>query len=228
MPRPRIVLRPEPGNAATASAIEAEGGIAIRMPLFQVVPCEWQPVDPARFDALVLTSANAVRHAGPALGRYAGLPVHAVGPATAAAAREAGLLVAAVGEGGAAALLDDAAAGGVARALRLGGRHQAAATHPVVAHSIAVYHSIALPLTAPVPPGSIALVHSPRAGAQLARLVPPALRSRIALAAISPTALEAADSGWEAVAVAARPDDATLRAAARLIDRDLPPGDKAS
>lgn len=230
MPRPRVVLRPEPGNAVTAAAIEAEGAVAIRMPLFRVTPLAWQPADPAMFDGLVLTSANAVRHAGSAIARYAALPVHAVGDATAAAARSAGLEVVMVGEAGAAALLDDAARAGIRRALRLSGRDRAAATHPAVARTVAVYESVALPadLSPSALAGSIALIHSPRAGAQFARLVPPELRGNIALAAISTAAAKAAGIGWEAVAVAVRPDDAAVRAAAGLIDRDLPAGDKAS
>jgi uroporphyrinogen-III synthase len=34
------------------------------MPLFAIVPLDWTAPDPAQFDGLVLTSANAVRHAG--------------------------------------------------------------------------------------------------------------------------------------------------------------------
>jgi len=73
--RPIAVLRPEPGNRVTAAAIEARGRIAIRLPLFEVRPLAWQVPDPDRFDALVLTSANAIRHGGPGLAALLGLPI---------------------------------------------------------------------------------------------------------------------------------------------------------
>ena len=65
MTRPIAVLRPEPGNAATADRIAALGLAAIRLPLFEVRALDWAPPDPAGFDALLLTSANAPRLAGP-------------------------------------------------------------------------------------------------------------------------------------------------------------------
>ena len=39
------VLRPEPGNARTAAAVEAMGFAAIRLPLFAVVPLAWTVPD---------------------------------------------------------------------------------------------------------------------------------------------------------------------------------------
>ena len=86
MSRPIVVLRPEPGNRVTAAAIEGRGLRAIRLPLFAVQPVAWQAPDPAGFDALLLTSANAVRHGGAGLARLLSLPVFAVGEATADAA----------------------------------------------------------------------------------------------------------------------------------------------
>ncbi len=81
--KPLAVLRPEPGNAATAARIAAAGARTIRLPLFAVGPLAWTPPDPAVHDALLLTSANAVRQAGPGLAGYRTLPVHAVGAAPA-------------------------------------------------------------------------------------------------------------------------------------------------
>ena len=48
------------------------------MPLFAIEPVEWRPPDPAQFDALLLTSANAIRCGGPALDRLKPLarPLH--------------------------------------------------------------------------------------------------------------------------------------------------------
>src|SRR3546814_7933926 len=51
----------------------------------------------AEFDAIMLTSANALLHGGPQLDRFKHLPAFAVGEATGEAAREAGFTVAAAG-----------------------------------------------------------------------------------------------------------------------------------
>lgn len=210
--KPLAVLRPEPGNTATAARIAAAGGTAIRLPLFAVRPLDWTVPDPADHDAVFLTSANAVRHAGPGLAALVALPVHAVGQATADAAIAAGLRVARVGDDDAMAL---AAAAEARRALHLAGRDRATATLPGVSRTIAVYAS------EPVTPdpaklaalnGAVVLVHSPRAGARLAELV--ADRAGIAVAAISQAAATAAGPGWATVCVAARPGDAALVRAA--------------
>ena len=65
MSRPLAVLRPEPGNGATAARIEELGFRAIRLPLFAVRALAWTMPDAADHDALLLTSANAVRFGGP-------------------------------------------------------------------------------------------------------------------------------------------------------------------
>lgn len=208
MSRPLGVLRPEPGNTATTTRIAALGQVALRLPLFAVRPVAWKPADPAAYEALLLTSANAVRHAGPQLQPLRSLPVIAVGEATAAAARTAGFAVRATGKSTAAAL--DLPL----RVLHLAGRdHHAVAG----ADTRIVYDSVALcPDLSPLV-GGVALVHSARAGRRLAELVPG--RSSIAVAAISAAAAEAAGSGWRAVAVAAQPtDEATIAVAFTLAD----------
>lgn len=224
MSRPIAVLRPEPGNRVTASAIEGGGRIAIRLPLFVTRPIAWPIPDPAAHDALILTSANALRHGGPGLANLLDLPVHAVGRATAAAARRAGFDVVAIGEAGSDALLALSETMGVRRALHLGGRERRVEAGGPVARAIAVYASE--PLDIPDPAlaslrGSVALVHSPRAGARLGELVDKTGPGRptIRIAAISARAAEAAGPGWDAVAVARSPDDeALLDAANRLAD----------
>jgi len=219
MSRAIAVLRPEPGNAATAAAIEALGLTAIRLPLFEVRAIDWTPPDVTRFDALLLTSANAPRHAGPALAGLGSLPVHAVGDATAAVARDAGLKVVAVGDRDGAALVAAAAASGVRRGLLLGGRDRALARDPIIAEAIAVYASeqLAIPVEALEQlVGSVVLVHSPRAARRVADLVDRAGidRRTMRLAAISAAAADAAGGDWERIAAAASPDDAALIALA--------------
>lgn len=213
MSRPIAVLRPEPGNRATAAAIEARGGTAIRLPLFAVHPLAWQAPDPAGFDALILTSANAVRHAGPGLAALAALPVHAVGQATAAAARGAGLPVVAVGKDGAAELIAAASASGVRRALHLAGREHTLRPGGIVARILPVYASEPIDLPADACErlgGSVALVQSARAARRLAELIPVTSRARIALVAASAAVAVAAGEGWHGVTIAPSPDSGAL------------------
>ena len=209
------VLRPEPGNAATCARIVAAGGTPLTLPLFVVRQLSWTPPPASQFDALFLTSANAVRHAGDALRQYRGLPVFAVGEATASAARAAGFSIDTVGGRNAVELAELASARGVWRALHLGGRDRAQTDLPGVAETIAVYAS------EPIAPsaeqlaalaGTVALIHSPRAGAYLATLAPDPAAVRIA--AISDAALAAAGPGWAEGRVAQRPDDESLIATA--------------
>jgi uroporphyrinogen-III synthase len=208
MSRAVAVLRPEPANGATAAVLEAAGVPVLRMPLFFVRPIAWVPPDPAGFDALLLTSANAVRHAGPGLAKLRALPVHAVGAATAAAARAAGLTVVATDTGGAAALVAAARDAGVGRALLLGGRERMLGAGGIVAQAVTVYASEPLALADDALAslaGTVALVQSARAGARLAALLNPDRRATITLAAISPAAAGAAGAGWRQVAIAERP-----------------------
>ncbi|WP_404335831.1 uroporphyrinogen-III synthase [Sphingomonas sp. MMS12-HWE2-04] len=219
MNRAIVVLRPEPGNRATAAAIEARGRRAIRLPLFEIRAVSWQAPDPSRFDALLLTSANAVRHAGAQLGAFAPLPVHAVGEVTAQAARRAGLDVVAAGNSGVESLL---AAGRFTRALHLAGRDRTLAPGGPIAEIHTVYASEALP----IPPEAllqledgIALVQSARAGARLAELLAPEVRITIRIVAVSQAAARACGEAWERIHVSARPSaEAMIEAAIALAD----------
>ncbi|WP_010542763.1 uroporphyrinogen-III synthase [Sphingomonas elodea] len=211
MSRPIAVLRPEPGNRITAAAIEGRGRTAIRLPLFATRPLSWRVPDPAAFDALILTSANAVRLAGSGLDALRGLPVHAVGDATASAARRAHFDVVSVGQAGAAALVEQAGAAGVRRALHLAGQERTLDAGGIVAEIVPVYASEPLPIAPEAVAalaGSIALVQSARAGERLAELVPD--RGAIVLAAISAAAAAGAGTGWRAVAIAPRPETEAL------------------
>lgn len=217
--RPVVVLRPEPGNRATIARLAESGVDAVALPLFAVHPLDWTVPDPAHFDALILTSANAVRWAGDGLSRLNALPVYAVGEATAKAAREAGIDVMTTGSDDAIALLALARGAGVARALHLGGRESmiTPGTPPadIVGQSIAVYASDAVPVpsrTLAELIDGIALLHSPRAARQLAGLIDAAGfgRQRITLAALSPAVAAAAGDGWQAIWTARVPTDVAL------------------
>ena len=221
-----IVLRPEPGAAATLRWARERGLEAHAIPLFDVEPIEWPVPDPSDFDALLLTSANAVRHGGPGLELFRGLPVHAVGEATARAAREAGFTVATAGNSDVNGLLGSIDAN--LRLLHPCGEHR---TVPDAARqaitSMPVYRARAREhVEIDDAAGSVALVHSPRAGARLAELVDaqPIDRSTIIIAAISQAAAEAAGSGWGAIENAASPTDDALLALAEQLCNKSPGG----
>lgn len=191
------------------------------MPLFEVGPLDWTPPDPARFDALLLTSANAIRHGGTGLDALRTLPVVAVGPATADAACAAGFDVAHTGDDDLASLLR--AGAGFERLLWLAGRDRTAIDHPALAAVVAVYASDPRPLAdAAALQGSVALIHSARAGILLAHELArhDIARAGLRIAAISARAAEAAGTGWDAVAVAAAPADDALIAAAHPLAID--------
>lgn len=87
-----LVTRPEPGASATAARLRVLGHEPILLPLSRISPVAIEELpDPGRFDAVVLTSANAVARAPEGLAaRYRHLPCLAVGERTAEAARKAG------------------------------------------------------------------------------------------------------------------------------------------
>lgn len=215
------ILRPDPGASETLVRAGAMGLDAFALPLFELEPVEWSVPLGASFDGLLLTSANAARLARGSLDAVRQLPVHAVGRATADAARAQGLTVAATGEGGVADLLATLEPG--LRLLHLAGedRVAAAAAHGPHVEAVTVYRSRAIDQVegAEWLPGSVALVHSPRAGRRLGELADTVglNRSAIAVAAISPAAAAGAGSGWAAIAAANCPaDEALLVLAAEL------------
>jgi len=215
MTRPLAVLRPEPGNTATADRVEALGLQAIRLPLFAVRALSWTPPDPADHDALLLTSANAVRFGGLDLADFLSLPVLAVGEKTAESARLAGFDVMAAGDSDGAAMLALASTRGLSRMLHLGGRDRAIEAHRPVTRAIPVYASEEVPVAAERIRrlrGATALLHSARAATRLGALIDThaIARAEIAIAALSPAVAAAAGTGWANIAIATVPTDAAL------------------
>lgn len=212
MAAPRlVVVRPEPGNARTAAAARALGFAVDTMPLFAVVPLGWEAPDPNRYDAILVTSANAMRHGGTGLAPLTALPVLAVGEASAGAAREAGFVVALIGTADAAALVTQAD-DRYPRLLHLGGRERVDVPG---ATAIAVYASEAMPAPADAAArlrGATVLLHSARAARRVAELADD--RSLTAVATISPAVLAAAGTGWRGAVAATVPTDAALLAGA--------------
>ena len=216
-----FVIRPEPGLQSTLQRARDLGLAAIGLPLFEVMPRRWDAPGPEQFDALLLGSANAIRHGGASLEKYRGLPVHAVGEATADAAREAGFTVDRVGEGGLQAVLD--ANDKPTRYLRLGGVEKVSLDHG--RHTITerdVYEVRALPITGSSQVGlrtgkPCILLHSAVAarhfGAETDRVGLD--RGAIRLACIGDRVAKAAGKGWAAVQHAPQPSDEALLALAR-------------
>lgn len=84
-----LVFRPQPDAERSAEALRGRGQRPVVAPLFTVVPSA-QPMPAGPFDALVLTSANAVPALAEAPPAWRSLPAFCVGSRTASAAREAG------------------------------------------------------------------------------------------------------------------------------------------
>jgi len=216
-----IVLRPEPGASETVDRAKARGLDAVAIPLFAIESLEWSAPEPAGFDALLLTSANALRFGGEQLANVRGLPVHAVGMATAEAARDAGFDIASSGDAGIERLLGSLEAN--LKLLHLCGedrREPREAKQKITA--VTVYRAKPVDATdLGGIRGAIALIHSPRAGQRFAELVSD--RGATSIAAISEAAAEAVGEGWARIEVADQPsDDALLALAARLCDKPDP------
>lgn len=217
-----FIIRPQPGASASLAAARALGLDAHAQPLFEVRPCRWDAPDPAAIDGVLVGSANAIRHAGPALAQYRGKPVHAVGAATLAGALAQGLASGSVGEGGLQQVVDALPPGPI-RLLRLAGAVHAALALPshVTLETRVVYAAAPLPLppecAAGLREGALVLLHSAAAARHFAsecdRLAVP--RAGIALAALGPRIAAAAGTGWADCRAAGKPNDPALLALAK-------------
>jgi uroporphyrinogen-III synthase len=85
-----LVTRPQPGASRTAARLDAAGFTPVVLPLTEIVPLE-ASLPPGDVAALVVSSANAIRHAPAKLvSSLSDKSVFAVGDETAAAAKTAG------------------------------------------------------------------------------------------------------------------------------------------
>jgi uroporphyrinogen-III synthase len=207
-----LILRPEPGASETAARALAMGLTPMVAPLFEIRGLESGPVDPAGFDAVLLTSANGARHAPAGL---VALPCFAVGEGTAAAAERAGFADVRVGPADGAAAAAMIAAAGLRRVVHPCGRDHLAVEQPGIAIERRIVYAAEAVDRAPFEGPAVAMIHSPRAGARFAGLARD--RASIAVAAISAAAAAAAGEGWAVKAVAPAPrDQALLELAAKL------------
>jgi uroporphyrinogen-III synthase len=102
-----LVTRPQPDNEATAAALRAKGLNVLLAPMLRFEPVAFQDDADARYGAVIVSSANAIRAIEAHLtGRLLALPLFAVGERTAEAARHAGFQTVAVAAGNAEALRD--------------------------------------------------------------------------------------------------------------------------
>lgn len=216
---PLIIVRPEPGASATAARAEVLGLSPRVIPLFDILPMAWSLPEPADFDALLLTSANAVRLAGSGLSALKHLPCYSVGPATAAAAEAVGLFSILTGNGGAQKVVDAMTADGARSILWLSGTERSgiAAAPPTRITAVATYSATAIadPVgwEETIAGPAVIMLHSVRAAQRAARLAG-AMAKHLTLLAISPAVAESAGPGWRGCAIAERPSDSEMLAMA--------------
>ncbi|MEY9106061.1 uroporphyrinogen-III synthase [Bradyrhizobium yuanmingense] len=103
-----LVTRPHPDNAATTDNLRTRGHAVLLAPALKLEPVAFQGESEVSYDAVLVTSANAIRAIAPQLPDLGllVLPLFAVGEHTAAAAREAGFAEVIVAGGDAASLRD--------------------------------------------------------------------------------------------------------------------------
>ena len=220
-----LIIRPQPGNDASARRAREAGFDTVQLPFFEVRSRNWEAPELGQFDALLISSANAVRHAGPGLSAYRALPVHAVGENTADTATKLGLDIASIGQAGVNDALTAAKVAGHHRLLWLAGEDQTEFEIPaeMQIETRVTYSSepVILPVEAIDIISSVDIValHSARAARQFAEFVDASTLSRpdIRIAAFSSAIAQAAGTGWRGIAIAERPDDQALLSAAHTL-----------
>jgi len=189
---------------------------AIGYPLFDIAPVEWECPDPDQIDALLIGSANAIRHGGRALEALKAKPVYAVGETTAQIAHDAGFRVAAIGTGGLQNVLDTV--GAPLRLLRISGADHVPLNPPsgVNIHNVIAYRTEPLELPEPLRPlhdlGLTVMLHSAAAAEQFARESRRLAlqRSQITLVVIGPRVAAAVGEGWRTVHISSAPNDRAM------------------
>lgn len=226
-----FAIRPLPGLSATIAAGRALGLAIYGEALFDIRPVAWTAPDPATIDALLIGSANALRHGGTQLDSLRSKPVHAVGKTTADLAAKAGFAVARTGEGGLQSLVQANYQSGAAnlRFLRLSGAERTDLVLPVgvLVEERIVYRAVPLCISPAfagrLQAGGIVLLHSAAAARhfsnECARLRIPV--KSLHLAAIGPRVTTGITGEWAAIRHAACPDDTGLLALARDMCQDL-------
>ena len=215
MIRPLLLLRPQPGNDASAGRARALGIEVMQLPLFEIVPLDHGPAPGGPFDALLVTSPNGARYGAYVIARFADLPIYTVGETSAQAVREHGGKDVRMGGGDAARTIPMIVADGVKTVLHICGEEVRpfdslgmTITQHIVYGSDARDMRPFTKMLVTMPPSVIA-IHSPAAGRRLNALMPPSCRNHMVLG-LSEAAAEAAGKGWRKVHVSPTPDDSAL------------------
>jgi len=103
-----LVTRPQPDDETTAASLRARGFEVLLAPMLRFEPVAFHDDEDARYGAVIVTSANALRGIAPHLkaSRLLGLPLFTVGEHTAEAARRAGFSKVISADGDAGSLRD--------------------------------------------------------------------------------------------------------------------------
>jgi len=217
MSLPLLILRPLEGALQTEQRAKALGLPVVVDPLFTVESIAWSAPAAKDFDALLLTSANAIKFGGAQLDVYRSLPVLAVGEKTADAAIKAGFHVERTGNSDTEYLLNRLADGSCRNILWLAGeQHTQIIAKDRKIHIAPVYRARALNLGAQAQAclagETVILLHSARAArhivSELDRLK--LSKSTHHVLAFSAKVAEAAGRGWKSVQSADHPDDDAL------------------
>jgi uroporphyrinogen-III synthase len=115
-----LVTRPHPDGESTAAGLRARGFEVLLAPMLRFEPVAFRDDEDARYGAVIVTSANALRGIEPHLkaSRLLKLPLFAVGDHTASAARNAGFETVISANGDARALRELVEASVKAKALK--------------------------------------------------------------------------------------------------------------
>lgn len=237
-----LVTRPEPGASRTAAELAAQGFEPVLLPLTRIEPLETEEIDALRFDAVAVTSANALRHASETLlSAIRRLPCFVVGQATGQAAKAAGFAHVEAGDGDAVALARTMVAGmrPGTRLLYLCGRlrrpefERALGKAGLAVVAVETYATLPIDYTAEelqaqigAEPIAVATVYSAEAAMALLRLIRslavPALSVHPRMLCISPrVAAVLSGEGFETV-VAPEPSEASMLSALRDISPARP------
>ena len=198
--KPCVIVRPEPGNHATAEAARALGLNVVATPLYSIIPVEFNIDLSITYDAILITSSNSIRASSPALKQLTHLPLLAVGEASAQAARKAGFDTIITGDADGQAVGRKAVELGFRHLLHLVGEpYKPVQVEGLTCDMRTVYRATELPLPpqleAALQQPCVILAHSPRAARRLSELA--GAKDASSLIALSAQVAKAAGEGWK-------------------------------
>lgn len=218
--KPCVIVRPEPGNTATAAAARALGLNVVAAPLYVIEEVDFNIDLSISYDAILITSSNSIRASFPALEQITHLPLLAVGAASAEAARAAGFKTIIMGDADGQALGQKAVELGFRHVLHLvGNPYKPVQVAGLTCDARTVYRAMELPVSPALAEAlqqpCVILAHSPRAARRLSQLA--GAKDKSSLIALSAQVAESAGAGWKHLVWPERPSaDAMLRLAAPL------------